>query len=175
MAPHPVHKDWQRLGKLLKQRRPQLNPRYRTRRTFAEENHLNDKTVQEIENAYRPTFSDTMLAAIEVAYQLPAGTIARVLDDPSITELPTPAGEHRPDRGSVNIPHWVDLRDLPEWEQHIWGTPQLTVEQREAAILLIRLERGDLDDDTDGLLRLYHALGRVVERRLHRNNPPRAV
>lgn len=75
---------------------------------------------------------------------------------------------------TVVIPHWVDLRDLPEWEQHMWRTPGLTVEQREAAILLIRLQRGDLDDD-EGLLRLSHALNRVVERRLKDRDPPRAV
>lgn len=82
----------------------------------------------------------------------------------------TPSREPR-----VVVPHWVSLRDLSDWEQHIWVTPGLTVEQRQAAVLLVRLQRGDLDDDTEGLLRLYHAIGDVVGRHLERSDPPRAV
>ena len=37
--------DWQRLGRLLRQRRPQLDQRYRIRRVFADENHLTDKVM----------------------------------------------------------------------------------------------------------------------------------
>lgn len=171
MEPHPVA-DWQRLGMLLKRRRPQLDQRYRTRRVFAEDNHLTDKTVQEIENAYRQTFSEEMLSAIEVAYRLPAGTLECVLADPTITELPAPTGpavRTRQDTArTVEIPSWVDLRDLPEWEQHIWRTPNLSVEERQTAILMIYLERGELDDDTKSLLRLYRVIGKVVDRNLDR-------
>lgn len=71
---------WLRLGQHLKQRRPQIDPRYRIRRVFAEENGLTDKTVQEVENAYRDTFSPVMLATIEAAYQLKDGSIERFLD-----------------------------------------------------------------------------------------------
>lgn len=175
MEPHPVA-DWQRLGMLLKRRRPQLDQRYRTRRVFAEDNHLTDKTVQEIENAYRQTFSEEMLSAIEVAYRLPAGTISRVLADPSITELPSPTATPQPEPDKAHIPSWVDLRDLPEWEQHIWRIRGLSVDERKTAILLIYLQRGELDDDTEALLYLYRAIGEVVDRKLGRGNPgPAAV
>lgn len=91
-------------------------------------------------------------------------------DDLPAQTAPAPAPADR-----VAIPHWVDLRDLPAWEQHIWRTPRLTVEEREAAILLIRLQRGDLTDDTDGLLRLSHSLNKVIERNLKNRNPRRAI
>ncbi len=167
MEPHPVE-DWQRLGKLLKRRRPQLD-------LFAEDNSLTDKTVQEIENAYRQTFTEEMLSAIEVAYRLPAGTIGRVLGDPGITELPAPTAAPRPEPDTVHIPSWVDLRDLPEWEQHIWRIPGLSVDERKTAILLIYLQRGELDDDTEALLYLYRAIGEVVDRKLGRGNPTHAA
>lgn len=167
MAPHPVD-DWQRLGTLLKRRRPQLDQRYRTRRVFADENHLTDKTVQEIENAYRQTFTQEMLSAIEVAYRLPAGTIERVLNDPDITELPAPISNHQREPDRADIPTWVDLRDLPEWEQHIWRIPGLSVEERQTAILIIYLQRRELDDDTEALLHLYALLTPAAERNLGR-------
>jgi hypothetical protein len=139
---------WQRLGHLLKQRRPKIDPRYRIRRTFAEENHLTDKTVQEIENAYRETFSTEMLGAVEVAYRLPAGTIRHVLSSPDVQQLPElPTGAQRivgPIRpsGPVEIPAEVSLQDLAAWEQHLWHTPDLTVEERQIAIHTVRLVRG---------------------------------
>jgi hypothetical protein len=70
---------WKRLGQHLQQRRPQIDTRYRIRRIFAAENVLTDKTVQEIENAYRTTFSPVMLSTIEHAYQLKPGSIERFL------------------------------------------------------------------------------------------------
>lgn len=70
---------WERLGQQLKQRRPQIDPRYRIRKVFATENDLTDKTVQEIENAYRDSFSPEMLSTIERAYRLPIGEIKRFL------------------------------------------------------------------------------------------------
>lgn len=66
----------------------------------------------------------------------------------------------------VFIPPTVSLPSLKPWEQHIWKTPDLTVEERESAILLVRLKRGDLNDDTGALLRLYHAIGKAVKGRM---------
>jgi hypothetical protein len=88
---------------------------------------------------------------------------------------PRPHVPEHYDPEPVTIPSWVDFRDIPEWEQHIWRTPGLSVEQREGAILLIRLHRGDLNDDTEGLLRLYDTIAPIAQRHLRRNGPPRAV
>jgi hypothetical protein len=78
---------WLRLGQHLKQRRPQIDPRYRIRKVFAEENDLTDKTVQEIENAYRTTFSDVMLSTVEHAYRLRPGSIQQFLDGGELEPL----------------------------------------------------------------------------------------
>lgn len=72
------------------------------------------------------------------------------------------------------VPPNVSLPDLEPWERHIWLAPDLTTPEKEVAILLIRLRRGTLNDDA-GLLRLYHALGKVVEHRLGIEDPPQAV
>ncbi|WP_143220369.1 hypothetical protein [Actinomadura sp. CNU-125] len=63
----------------------------------------------------------------------------------------------------VHIPPSVSLPDLAPWERHIWRTPDLTVEERRAAILLVRLQRGELTD-TGEVLALYHALGNILRR-----------
>lgn len=72
---------------MLVARRPRLNPRYRVRRVFAEETGVPDKTVQEIENAYRSSFSDELLATIERAYRLKHGAIEAALADDSLTDF----------------------------------------------------------------------------------------
>lgn len=136
---------WERLGQLLRQRRPQINPRYRVRRVFAEEHHLTDKTIQEIENAYRQTFTDSMLAAIEVAYRLPAGKIREVLQSPDLKEFPHYEGTGHINLGSgpvpVEIPPGVSLQDVEDWERAIWLVPGLSVEERGLAIAAVRYWR----------------------------------
>lgn len=170
---------WQRLGKLLRQRRPLIDPRYRVRRVFAADHSLTDKTVQEVENAYRHTFSTDMIAAIEVAYRLPPGTITQVLASPDIDRLPDldttvtvgPAHERTATTTGADIPPEVDLDVLPEWERHIWLTPHLTAHERRIAILLIRLARNDLHD-RPALLDLKRAVDDIIERELRNGHNP---
>jgi transcriptional regulator with XRE-family HTH domain len=73
----------------------------------------------------------------------------------------------------VGVPANVHLEDLESWERDIWLSG-LTTPEKKVVILFIRLRRGILDDDR-GLLHLYYALGKVVERRLERDTPPQAV
>jgi hypothetical protein len=42
------------------------------------------------------------------------------------------------------MPAWPDETSIPDWELHIWNTPQLTVDQRSQTIGIIRVLRGDL-------------------------------
>jgi transcriptional regulator with XRE-family HTH domain len=74
----------------------------------------------------------------------------------------------------VGVPASVHLHDLEPWERDIWLNAGLTTPEKKVLILFIRLRRGVLDDDR-GLLHLYYALGKVVERRLERDDPPQAV
>jgi len=66
------------------------------------------------------------------------------------------------DAPDVEIPPYVSTVDLEPWEQRIWQTPGLNVQERETAIYLIRLQRGDLEDDTEGLQRLYNAIALIL-------------
>src|SRR5690606_20284162 len=160
----------QRLGKLLRQRRPLIDPRYRVRRVFAADNHLTDKTVQEVENAYRSTFSDQMLTAIEVAYRLPPGTITEVLANPDIDRLPDldsvtvgPIDTRTSPQADVDLPPEVALDVLPEWERHVWLTPGLTTEERRMALLLVRLARDELHD-VPALIDLKAPVAEIITR-----------
>lgn len=87
-----------------------------------------------------------------------------------INPMPGPAGGGwrvvrwgEGDASDVEIPPHVSLVDLEPWEQRIWQIPGLSVQQREAAILLVRLQRGDLEDDTGSLRRLYNAIALVLD------------
>ena len=87
-----------------------------------------------------------------------------------------PAGDQR--RPRAGIPANVNFSELEPWEQEIWLNSDLTTPEKKVAILLIRLRRGIVDDDR-GLLHLYYALGKVVERRLEQRfeeeDPPQAM
>jgi hypothetical protein len=133
---------WKRLGQRLKQRRPQIEPRYRIRKVFAEENDLTDKTVQEIEKAYRTTFSPEMLSAIEVAYRLPPGNITRFLEGGDleplkpvarISQVEATAPAKDPALDVINNPDW-DL-DLLEEKLHGFRAGRQGEEERRIAAM----------------------------------------
>lgn len=94
--------------------------------------------------------------------------------DPDDLTVITPATTGTTETRPVGVPADVSLPDLDPWERHIWLAPGLTTPEKQVAILLIRLRRGVLNDD-EGLLRLYHALGKVVEHRLRIEDPPQAM
>lgn len=149
MQQHP-REAWLRVGRLLKQRRPQLDPRYRVRRDFAKENGITDKTAQEVENAYRTNFTVEMIAAIERAYQIAPGAILKALEDPSLTELPPrePAAGHQPSKGAASQePAWAappdDLPDdviwdgLPDEAMQTWHFTRMTPDERRTLMKVI--------------------------------------
>lgn len=79
------------------------------------------------------------------------------------------------DAPPVKIPADVSLPDLEPWEQSIWLTRYLTDEEKEAAILVVRLYRGTLNDDTEALLRLSRIVNEISGRHLKRKGPLGAV
>lgn len=132
---------WLRVGGMLKRRRPEIDPRYRVRKRFAEANGLPDKTVQEIENGYRTSFRETTMAAFDKAYQLAPGSIDQALDTPTMTEFPNKLGPTEPATPTqptddvafppVQLTHPADTEDFDEpWAAHIWRTPGLSAEDR---------------------------------------------
>lgn len=71
--------SWARAGEMLAQRRVELDPRYRNKRTFAAERGVNWRLVYDIENAKRTNYEPDTLRAIEVAYGLAPGNLDRIL------------------------------------------------------------------------------------------------
>lgn len=109
---------WERLGQHLQQRRPQIDSRYRIRRVFAAENGLTDKTVQEIENAYRTTFTPVMLSTIEAAYRLKPGAIEDVLAGGEFEPVEPVVRVSQP-KLTVPDPPGLRIADLDETRVHI--------------------------------------------------------
>jgi hypothetical protein len=79
---------WERLGRLLIERRARLNPRYATRKVFASETQLNLGLVRDIETAQRASFTPATIAKLEQAYQLAPGAIGRALAGGELEEAP---------------------------------------------------------------------------------------
>jgi hypothetical protein len=70
---------WERLGAMLIQRRTALDPRFRNRKAFCDATRLDYRLIYDIEEHRRTNFGSATLAAIEGAYALAPGAIARFL------------------------------------------------------------------------------------------------
>jgi transcriptional regulator with XRE-family HTH domain len=71
--------EWRQLGDFLTTRRAQLNPDFRGRKVFADRTRINYRVLFDIEKGRRTNFGAATLASIEVAYELPPGTIDKIL------------------------------------------------------------------------------------------------
>lgn len=101
--------DWQRLGELLIRRRLDLDPRYRNRQVFAAERGVEYRIVSDFERHRRSNYHAVTIAEIERAYDLPPGSVGRVLaggdlepapDAPRRASGPT---EEPADPGVINL------------------------------------------------------------------------
>lgn len=154
-----VSEAWQHLAQLLVQRRVELDHRFRNRRAFCDEKKIEYRVISDIEGARRDNFGGPMITAIEVAYEIAEGSIRLALDNPHIEKLPEKTGDAPQ---AVIVPDGVRLVDLAPWEQHIWLTPGLSVQEREMAIYLIRVARRDLAPEAVG--GLFDALSMIMKR-----------
>jgi len=84
---------WERLGRLLAERRSQISPRYRNRRAFAAEREMNWRTLHDVELAKRDNFTPATMSAFESAYMLAPGSLERTLagGDLEPARVPGPA------------------------------------------------------------------------------------
>ncbi|MGW4663252.1 hypothetical protein [Streptosporangium sandarakinum] len=137
---------WQRLGRLLAERRARIDPRYATRKVFASEVNIGPAVLRDIEIAARDNYSAPTIAAIEAAYRWEPGSIRLVLDggDPV---------EQSPDRGFESRSEWpavgvrssstaaltqtATMRRTPRWfakevERRSWDLEHLTIHQLRA-------------------------------------------
>lgn len=77
-SPHAA--AWTRLGALLRDRRIELDPRYRNRRLFVSETGLSYSVTSNIETGVRDDYGADTLKAVERAYRWQPGSIRAVLD-----------------------------------------------------------------------------------------------
>lgn len=82
--------DWQRLGELLQRRRVEIDPRYRNLALFAREHGLNERLVSDIEHGRRGGYRKGTRMALEIAYELDPGSIARFLAGAAAALSPVP-------------------------------------------------------------------------------------
>lgn len=117
---------WERAGKYLKQRRVELDPRYRSRALFARERSIDYRLSYDIETAARTNYRDATLTAIDLAYGLEPGFIQRLVngDDPRRPPVESSNG-HKPgargDTGAGPPEDWIErLQNLPADERDRW-------------------------------------------------------
>ena len=89
MLPPEDKAAYDRLGRLLRQRRIDLDLKYRTRTRFREERAagINERMLQDIENGSRGGYSADNKRAIEGAYELAPGSLDRTLAGGDIEPL----------------------------------------------------------------------------------------
>ncbi len=85
---------WERLARLLVDRRVQLGTQYRNRLKFAADTGLNERLLSDLENFRRTRYRPTSLRAVEAAYRWEPGSIDRVLDGDAPIEMTPPGGFH---------------------------------------------------------------------------------
>ncbi len=166
--PSHASEAWERLGEWLVRRRLELDPRYRNRRTFTRERAPDRyRIVNDIELGRRDNYEPATLAAIESAYDLPAGAIGQFIagvplsGEPEIRE-PIPL---RPDHGDgprktslppevvktsrqwapyltellISAPYCEHLED--GWDRIVWDSHLPSVDDKQAMIAYGRWRR----------------------------------
>ena len=81
---------WKRLGRLLAERRIEVGARYRNKNLFAEEREINRRMVWSVETGARDNYGKDTLRAIESAYALVPGSVARTVAGGPLEPLPAP-------------------------------------------------------------------------------------
>ena len=79
MPSRPSVAAWQRLGRLLKNRRLQIDPDYSNLTRFCRDRNIDYRLAWDIEKGARTNYREVTLAGVEAAYQLDPGSIASAL------------------------------------------------------------------------------------------------
>jgi transcriptional regulator with XRE-family HTH domain len=94
------HMDWRRLGEEVERRRGQLG--FGSRREFAEKTGFAEKTLGDVENGRRDTYSPVTISRLEAALRWPAGAVDAIL-----------RGEPVPPDLAAAFPPYTGLLDHP--------------------------------------------------------------
>jgi hypothetical protein len=148
---------------MLIQRRTALNPRWHNRTEFAQATGLSYRLVYDAEEARRSNFGTSTLAALEAAYRLTPGSIARflaggelepqeaaaslpepapprrqlrILDDPSIS-----ASELAAELAVVEAELAARVPPRDSDEARIWQMPDLLPDERRKFVAVLRILR----------------------------------
>ena len=70
---------WERLGRLLEERRGELNPDWANRAQFLRDTRMNKKLIERLELAKLDSYRPATLAKVSVAYGWTADSIRRIL------------------------------------------------------------------------------------------------
>jgi hypothetical protein len=132
---------WERLSRLLLERRIRIDRRYRNRRLFADERHMNYKLVADIERHLRTDFGDDTIIALEMAYAWETGSIERVLKGGEPVPVPldgqgsSPEPDPEPDGTYPPLDAWFEkISPLPqdEYDREIGAAMRRAQEIRDA-------------------------------------------
>lgn len=86
MPSHP-RSAWEHLGELLIRRRIEMDSRYKNRRVFTAERAVEYRIVNAIELGRRDNYEPATIASLEAAYDMPPGSIGRILDGGDLVTL----------------------------------------------------------------------------------------
>jgi len=132
--------DWIRVGKLLEQRRVEINARYRNLRRFTDERGLDYRLAWDIEHAARTNYRRPTITAVEVGYGWQPGSVQLVLDGGD----PVPSADGQGVRGDgrplypdseeqkVADEVWEDNRRAPLRLRHGFVEMAITEHRRQA-------------------------------------------
>ena len=82
---------WERLGRLLGDRRTEIAARYKNKNLFAEEREINRRMLWSVETGARGNYGKETLRAVERAYMLVPGSVERTVAGGDLEPLGAPA------------------------------------------------------------------------------------
>jgi hypothetical protein len=109
--------EWDRLGKLLTERRKEMDPRWDDLTLFTRERGLDWRMAWDLENNRRVNYRPLTLAGVEVAYGWEKGSISRVLAGGD----PVNTGARRTEVLALITERWGSLSGAPGFVQTLWA------------------------------------------------------
>lgn len=138
---------WERLGRLLEQRREQMHRPWRKLTQFTRDRDIDYRVAWDLEHGRRTNYRQLTIAAVEVAYGWAPGSVASVLRGGDPEPAAGSPGAGKPD----DDPRPAELRDLitvGQWAdprvQELWAVETFNRKERAGLIVLwLRAQEND--------------------------------